>query len=66
MPNPEENGWYIFAENIETKYYERFDAPDIESTTWTKFYLPIEDTRHGCMVRINQEQYDALMEKYGY
>lgn len=66
MPNPEENGWYIFAENIATKYYERFDAPTIESTTWTKFYLPIEDTRHGCMVRINQIQYDALMEKYGY
>ena len=34
-------------------------------TGWRQNPLPLKGVRHGCVVRINQEEYDALMEAYG-
>lgn len=63
-PAPDGKGWYIFAENYPKQYW-RFDNTKMAVDGWEKFYLSIPDSRHGCMVRINQEEYDALMEAFG-
>ena len=63
-PAPDGKGWYIFAENYPKQYW-RFDNSKMAVGGWERFYLSIPDSRHGCMVRITREEYDALVEAFG-
>lgn len=65
VEQPDGKGWYIFAERYPNEYV-RFDAPDIESPSWRQYVIGIPDSRHGCMVRLTDEQYNALVKKYGF
>ena len=65
VEQPDGKGWYIFAERYPTEYV-RFEAPNIESTTWHQYVIGIPNARHGVMVRITDEQYAAILAKYGF
>ena len=63
-PAPDGKGWYIWAENYPKQYY-RFEVGEWGTTGWKQTPLPFVGTRHGCVVRINQDEYDAIMEEFG-
>lgn len=63
-PAPDGKSWYIWAE-LYPKCYYRYDNSTMAVGGWTEFYLTIPNSRHGCMVRINQEEYDAIVEAFG-
>jgi hypothetical protein len=60
---PDGKGWFIWAENYPYQYY-RFKAEEWGTTGWKKDPRARAGMRHGCVVRINQEQYDAILERF--
>ena len=63
-PAPDGKGWFMWAENYPNAYY-RFDVSSMTMSGWKQSPLPYKGTRHGCVVRINQEEYDSLIEAFG-
>lgn len=64
MPNLDGTGWMVFAEEYPTQYH-CFEAPSMESETWTEHPATIPNARHGAMVRISAKEYDGLAKKFG-
>lgn len=62
--DPNDQSWHIWAENYPNAYH-RFDIGTMSTTGWRQFSMPLKGIRHGCVVRISQDEYDALMEAFG-
>lgn len=68
IPRPDGNGWLLYTEQYPGVQYTLTTAPTINGPwydEYIKYYEVPEEARHGCMIRITQEQYDAIMAKYG-
>ena len=67
IPRPDGNGWYLYTEQYPGVQYTLSTAPDISGPwydVYIKHYQVPENARHGCMIRINQAQYDAITSLY--
>ncbi len=68
IPRPDGAGWYLYSEQYPGVQYSLATAPEI-SGPWYDVYVNSYDVpdhaRHGCMIRIDQARYDALMAEYG-
>lgn len=62
--DPDGQGWHIWSENYPNAYH-RFDVDMMSTTGWRQFSMPLKGVRHGCVVRITADEYDALMEAFG-
>lgn len=62
VPTVENNGYYLFTENY-PKQYDMFEAATLEGP-WTERYFAGPKARHGCMVRVNETEYQAILNAY--
>jgi hypothetical protein len=68
IPRPDGGGWYLYYEQYPGVSYgcstaESLDGPWYD--LYCKDYEVPEDARHGCMIPITQEQYEAITAAYG-
>ena len=65
---PDGAGWYLYYEQYPGVQYGLSTAPKIEGPWYDvyimKYSVP-ENARHGCMIWISQNQYDAIIKAYG-
>lgn len=67
--NPDGSGWLIYAERYSAVRYELVMAPSLKgpytNPIATGYSMPPK-LKHGGMINITREEYDALVEKYGF
>lgn len=66
-PRPDDKGWYLFYEHYTGVGYELSTAEQLAGpwyTIWNRNYSIPDSTRHGCIIALNQEQYDRLTSAY--
>jgi hypothetical protein len=61
--NPSNTGWYLWAEHYSQWGYNVWEASTIEGT-WTKKEINISDRRHGSMIWIDGDTYNAVVKAY--
>lgn len=62
VPKLDLPGWYLYAENYPFSY-KLFEADSI-SGSWSPVDCNMEKMRHGCIVRINEEQFNRIESTY--
>jgi len=68
IPKPDGKGWYLYYEQYPGIQYGCSTAPMLEGPWYDVYILNYkvpENTRHGCMIPITQEQYDAITATFG-
>lgn len=63
VTSPDESSLFLYAERYPL-YYELYEAPSITSAKWTEHPFEGPDARHGCMVRVNENEYQAIINAY--
>lgn len=61
--SPDERKFRIYCERYPYEY-ELYSADSIESTDWNAEPLESPNARHGCVVRVSEAQYRAIISKY--
>lgn len=75
IPSPDGTAWYLYYEQYPGVSYglsiaDNLNGPWYQASgytffsDWDKYSLPSK-VRHGCMISISQEQYDALVNEFG-
>lgn len=68
VPRPDGNGWYLYCEQYPGVQYNVLTAPEINGP-WHDVYIMDygvpKNARHGCIITITQQQYDAIKSAYG-
>ena len=75
IPSPNGKAWYMYYEQYPGVSYglsiaDNFNGPWYQASgytfysDWDKYSLP-KHVRHGCMTTISQEEYNALVKKFG-
>lgn len=65
---PDGRGWYLYYEQYPAIAYELSTAPSLEGPWHTVFaqkYSVPEGARHGCMIPLRPEEYEAIRERFG-
>ena len=62
VPTVDGKGFFLYAERY-PKQYDMFEASSIDGP-WTERYFQGPDARHGCIVRVNEEVYQAILKAY--
>ena len=68
IPRNDTNGWLLYYEQYPGIQYEVSTAPSLKGPWHDVYYHHYQvptNARHGCMVALNQDQYDALIKTYG-
>jgi hypothetical protein len=60
--NPDDTGWYLFAENYPHKY-DLYESVNIEGP-WKKKEISAVNIRHGSVVRVDEPTYRAILTAY--
>ncbi|MDR0507785.1 MAG: glycoside hydrolase family 97 catalytic domain-containing protein [Dysgonamonadaceae bacterium] len=60
--NPDDTGWYLFAENYPNKY-DLYESASIEGT-WQKKTTNAANIRHGSVIRIDEAVYQSLLNTF--
>jgi hypothetical protein len=68
IPRPDGLGWYLYVEQYPGVQYALATAPQLDGP-WHEIHigeysLP-PDVRHGCMIPLNQTEFDDLLAAYG-
>jgi hypothetical protein len=68
IPRPDGKGWYLYYEQYPGVRYECLTAEKLPGP-WhdvyvMKYKVPA-NARHGCMIPVNQKQYDDIIAAYG-
>lgn len=61
VPTHNNKGWYIFAESYPNSYM--LFQSDSLTGKWSAMELELEGVRHGCVIRISEDQYDSFHDK---
>lgn len=75
IPSPNGEVWYLYYEQYPGVSYGLSVADQLEGpwyqisgytffSTWDKYSMPAK-VRHGCMIPISRDQYDALVDHFG-
>lgn len=75
IPSPDGKAWYLYYEQYPGVSYglsisDNLNGPWYQASgytffsNWDKYSLPIK-VRHGCMITISHEEYNALIAKFG-
>ena len=75
IPSPDDKIWYMYYEQYPGVSYglsiaDNLNGPWYQASgytffsTWDKYSLPAK-VRHGCMITISNEEYEALVGKFG-
>lgn len=75
IPSPDNNIWYMYYEQYPGISYglsisDNLNGPWYQASgytffsDWDKYNMP-EKVRHGCMITISKNEYDALVKKFG-
>lgn len=75
IPSPNGKAWYLYYEQYPGVSYglsiaDNLNGPWFQASgytffsDWDKYSLPSK-VRHGCMITITQQEYDALVKQYG-
>ena len=67
IPRPDGLGWYLYTEQYPGVQYTLATAPQLEGPWHELFirdYAVPPNARHGCMIPLDQECYDALTSVY--
>lgn len=62
------SGWYMFTERYleHSNRYACYETGSFGSGEWTSVDIASPaDGRHGCVIPVTEEEYQALLEKYG-
>lgn len=65
IPRPDGMGWYLYHEQYPGVSYGLSTAPSLEGPWYDVYcmeYSVPKDARHGCMIAITQEQYEAIID----
>ena len=62
VPTVDGEGFFLYAERY-PKQYDMFKASSIDGP-WTECYFQGPDARHGCIVRVNEKVYQAILKAY--
>ncbi|MFC2098681.1 hypothetical protein ACFLSP_02940, partial [Bacteroidota bacterium] len=62
VPKLDNSGWYIYAESYPHKYM-LFEADSI-SGSWSPVDFSLEKARHGCILQIDENQFNTIMSAY--
>lgn len=62
VPTVDGKGFYLFTENYPLQY-DMFEAQSLDGP-WTERYFAGPKARHGCMVRVNETEYQAIINAY--
>jgi len=68
IPRPDGQAWYLYYEQYPGVSYGLSTAPALDGPwydVYCKKYEVPSDARHGCMIPISHEQYQALVAAYG-
>lgn len=58
VPTLDNDGWFLYAESYPNRYM--LFHSDSLSGSWSATDLKLEGVRHGCVIRINEDQYAAI------
>ena len=61
-PTVDGEGFFLYAERY-PKQYDMFKASSIDGP-WTECYFQGPDARHGCIVRVNEKVYQAILNAH--
>ncbi|MBN2476183.1 MAG: pentapeptide repeat-containing protein [Pirellulales bacterium] len=64
IPRPDGKGWYLYCEQYPGVQYSLCTAPRVEGPwhdVYIKDYHVPAGSRHGCMIRVTQKQYDGIV-----
>lgn len=62
VPKLDDTGWYLYAESYPNKYM-LFEADSI-SGAWSSVNCNLDKVRHGCIVRLDEEQFNNIQSTY--
>lgn len=62
VPNIDGSGFFLFTENYPLQY-DMYEAPSLDGP-WTERYFSGPKARHGCMLRVNEAEYQAILNAY--
>lgn len=68
IPRPDGKGWYLYYEQYPGVHYDCSTAPTLEGPWYDLYIWKYEvpaNARHGCMLAITKDQYDAIVAAYG-
>lgn len=61
-PKLDDTGWYLYAESYPNAY-KLFEADSI-SGSWSSVNCNLDKVRHGCIVRLDEEQFNKIQSTY--
>jgi hypothetical protein len=64
VPKLNNSGWYLYAESYPDKY-KLFEADSINGS-WSPVKLNLEGARHGCVLQIDENQFNKIMSTYSH
>lgn len=62
VPTVDGKGFYLYAENY-PKQYDMYEAASLDGP-WTERTFAGPKARHGCIVRVNETEYQAILKAY--
>ena len=62
VPTVDDTGFYLFTENYPHQY-DMFEAPSLDGP-WAERSFAGPKARHGCMLRVNETEYQAILNAY--
>ena len=63
VPKVNGDGFFLYTEDYTRLQYDMFEAESLDGT-WKERYFPGPKARHGCVIRINETEYQAILTKY--
>lgn len=65
VPTVDGNGFFLFTESYmrTPKQFDMYETSSLEGT-WKARYFEGPEARHGCMIRVNEVQYQAILDAY--
>jgi hypothetical protein len=62
VPKLNNTGWYLYAESYPNEY-KLFEADSI-SGSWSSVNCNLDKVRHGCIIRLDEEQFNNIQSTY--
>ncbi|WP_289189154.1 glycosyl hydrolase family 32 [Xylanibacter rodentium] len=63
VPTVNGDGYFLYTEDYTRLQYDMFEAKSLDGP-WEERYFPGPKARHGCVIRINGTEYQAIIAKY--
>ena len=62
--SPDGQGWYLYTEQYPTAY-ELYRCSSLAGSMWSQVAFTPPEARHGWVMRIDETQYQAIVDAYG-